>query len=75
MIIDNKMKCLMMSHEIIDYADDLKERGLRILNRKSKTKDKSEALLIDCELEVISGLVDKLGEMMGEIEEKLEFKK
>ena len=74
MRVTNKTRCLMTSHKIISYAEDFKRRSEQLQMRKSKTKDKSEAMLIDCELEVLNGLFEKLGEMMEEIEGKLDIK-
>ena len=54
MRLTNKTRCLMTSHKIISYAEDFKRRSEQLQMRKSKTKDKSEAMLIDCELEVLN---------------------
>ena len=77
-MLDKKMKILLKSHKILEYGEDLKREADRLKDRKrflerkhiKEGVDVSEVIFIDCELEVIQGLMDKVGEMMED-----EFKK
>lgn len=77
-MIDKKMKILLKSHKILEYGEDLKREADRLKDRRRFLErkrikegiDGSEVVFIDCELEVIQGLMDKIGEMMED-----EFKK
>ena len=77
-MLDRKMKSILKSHKILEYGEDLKREADRLKDRRRFLErkrikegiDTSEVIFINCELEVIQGLMDKVGEMMED-----EFKK
>ena len=71
---DNKTKCLMKSHIIIGYAKGIKRDADHIQHKMRRTKDLGEKQMLRLELEVLEGVMDKLGEMEHEIEEKLYYR-
>ena len=71
-MLDRKTKSILKSHKILEYGEDLKREADRLKDRRRFLErkrikegiDMSEVIFIDCELEVIQGLIDKVGEMM-----------
>lgn len=71
-MLDRKMKTILKTHKILEYGESLKREADKLKDRKrflerKRTRegiDGSEVIFINCELEVIQGLIDKVGEMM-----------
>ena len=71
---NNKTRCLMKSHIIIGYAKGIKQDADHIQHKMKRTRDLGEKEMLRLELEVLDGIMDKLGEMEREIEDKLYYK-
>lgn len=73
-MLDRKMKTILKTHKILEYGESLKREADKLKDRKKylerkrirEGNDASEVIFINCELEVIQGLIDKVGEMMDD---------